>query len=290
MYVRTIRSKKGDNMNYKQVVVGVVGITAAVVICGCVHKAVVVEDDDSFPGSMTLEAKHAHLESILGINDVVLADTNRFVLGEGSYRHEFKLGKPFGGFVEACVYLDKMEDFHSRRSDGKPHRLRSVNLRRRLPDGLTDKEAVFEWQAACDFVADMLDVESPEVELVDVEEWRTKAKAFMEIGEVRSSVTFCLADDQDIDVRLTETIYVMRDGRAIQVRPGYIEIALMYNRSLCIGGGGRQTARDEEKVEKEIAFGPDCSDKLAETFKVGIARRAKHARRKQGKEDGSKTK
>ena len=264
---------------------------AAVAMTGCVtRRAVVVEDDDSFPGSMTLEAKHAQLESILGINDVVLADTNRFVLGEGPYSHEFKLDKPFGGFVEACVYLDKMEDFHSRRSDGKPHRLRSVELRRQIPVGATDKDAVSEWQSACDFVADMLDVESPEVELVDVEEWRTKAKAFMEIGEVRSSVTFCLADDQDIDVRLTEPVYIMRDGRAIQVRPGYIEIALMYNRSLCIGGGGRQTAGDEEKVEKEIAFGPDCSDKLAETLKAGIERRAKHARRKQGKEHGSKTK
>ena len=280
---------KGEQTNMKKLMV-IIGC-AAVAMTGCVtRRAVVVEDDDSFPGSMTLEAKHAHLESILGINDVVLADTNRFVLGEGPYSHEFKLDKPFGGFVEACVYLDKMEDFHLRKSDGKPHRLRSVELRRQIPVGATDKDAVSEWQSACDFVADMLDVESPEVELVDVEEWRTKAKAFMEIGEVRSSVTFCLADDQDIDVRLTEPVYIMRDGRAIQVRPGYIEIALMYNRSLCIGGGGRQTAGDEEKVEKEIAFGPDCSDKLGETLKAGIERRAKHARRKQGKEHGSKTK
>ena len=263
-----------------------------VAMTGCVtRKAVVQEEgDDSFPGVTRLEARHAHLKSVLGIDDVVLADTNRFVLGEGSYIHEFKLDKPFGGFVEACVYLDKMEDFHLRKSDGKPHRLRSVKLRRQIPVGATDKDAVSEWQSACDFVADMLDVESPEVELVDVEEWRTKAKVFMEIGQVHSCVTFCLADDQDIDVRLTEPIYVMRDGRATQVSPGYVEIDLMYNRSLCIGGGGRQKAGDEEKVEKEIAFGPDCSDKLAETLKVGIARRAKHARRKQGKEDGGKTK
>ena len=265
---------------------------AAVAMAGCVTRnvAVVEESDDGFPGVTSLEARHAHLKSVLGIDDAVLADTNRFVLGEGYYGQGFKLDKPFGGFVEVRVYLDKMEDMRSRKSDGKPHRLRSVNLRRRLSDDATDKDAVSEWQSACDFVADMLDVESPEVELVDVEEWRTKAKAFMEIGQVRSSVTFCLADDQDIDVRLTEPVYIMRDGRAIQVRPGYVEIDLMYNRSLCIGGGGRQKAGDEEKVEKEIAFGPDFSDKLAETLKAGIERRAKHARRKQGKEHGSKTK
>ena len=264
----------------------------AVATAGCVTRKAVVQEEgeDSFPGVTKLEARHAHLKSVLGIDDAVLADTNRFVLGEGNYCQEFKLDKPFGGFVEARVYLDKMEDMRSRKPEGKPHRLRSVELWHRLPDDATDKEAVSAWQAACDFVADMLDVESPKVELVDVEMWRKKVEAFLRIGQVRSCVNFCLADNQYIDVRLTEPIYVVRNGKAILVRPGHVEIDLMYNRSLCIGGGGRQTAGDEEKVEKEIAFGPDCSDKLAETLKVGIARRAKHARRKQGKEDGSKTK
>lgn len=271
---------KGEQTNMKKLMV-IIGCVA-VAMAGCVTRkvAVVEESDDGFPGVTKLEVRHVHLKSVLGIDDAVLADTNRFVLGEGNYCQEFKLDKPFGGFVEAFVYLDKMEDFHLRKSDGKPHRLRSVKLRRQIPVGATDKDAVSEWQFACDFVADMLDVESPEVELVDVEEWRTKAKAFMEIGQVHSCVAFCLADDQDIDVRLTEPVYIMRDDRAIQVRPGYIEIALMYNRSLCIGGGGRQTAADEEKVEKEIAFGPDCRDKLAAALKDGIERRAKRAKRK----------
>lgn len=266
---------------------------AAVAMAGCVTRraAVVVEERDGrLPGCTSLEAKHAHLKSVLGIDDAVLADTNRFVLGEGNYCHEFKFDKPFGGFDEVRVFLDKMEDMHLRKPDGKPHRLRSVTVRRWLPDDATDKDAVSEWQGACDFVADMLDVESPNLELVDVEKWRKEAEAFLRIGLVRSCVTFCLADNQHIDVRLTEPIYIVRNGKAILVLPGCVEIDLMYNRSLCIGGGGRLKSGDEEKVEKEIAFGPDCSDKLAEVLKAGVERRAKRAKRNLSKDDSGKAK
>lgn len=280
---------KGEQTNMKKLMV-IIGCVA-VAVAGCVTRKAAVEEgrDDGFPGVASLEARHAHLKSILGIDDAVLADTNRFVQGEGYYGQGFKLDKPFGGFVEARVYLDKMEDMRSRKSDGKPHRLRSVNLRRRLPDGLTDKEAVFEWQAACDFVADMLDVESPKVELVDVEKWR-KALEALGIGQVRSCVRFYLADNQDVGVQLIEPIYVVRNGKAILSHPGYVEIDLMYNCSLCIGGAGRLEAGGEERVEKEIAFGPDCSDKLAEMLKAGIEGRMKRAKRNPSKEDGGKTK
>ena len=272
-------------MKRLMLIIGCVGVAMA----GCVSRqaAVVVEErDGQLPGCTSLEAKHAHLKSVLGIDDAVLADTNRFVLGEGNYCQEFKLDKPFGGFDEARVYIDKMEDMRSRKPDGKPHRLRSVTVRRWLPDDATDKEAVSEWQSACDFVADMLDVESPKVELVDVEKWRKMAEAFLRIGLVRSCVTFYLADNQHIDVRLMEPIYIVRNGKAILVIPGYLEIDLMYNRSLCIGGGGRLKSGDEEKVEKEIAFGPDCGDKLAEALKSGVERRAKRAKRKAQSEQG----
>ena len=40
----------------------------------------------------------------------------------------------------------------------------------------------------------------------------------------------------------------------------------------------------EEKVEREIDFGPDCRDKLAKALKDGIERRAQRAKRKQVKD------
>ena len=270
---------KGEQTNMKKLMV-IIGC-AAVAMTGCVtRRAVVVEDDDSFPGSMTLEAKHAHLESILGINDVVLADTNRFVLGEGDFSQKLKLDKPFCGFAEARVYLDKMEDPRLRTSDGKPHRLRSVELKRRLPNDATDKEAISKWQAACDLVADILDVEPPKVRLVDVEKWRKGFECLHGLGQVSSCVTFDLADSQDIDVRLSEPVYIMRNGKAVMARPGYVEIELMYNRSLCFFNIDDPKTRGEEKVEMEVDFGPDCRAKLAEALKAGIVRHAKPTKRK----------
>ena len=258
---------------------------AATALAGCVTRQAVVEEvcNGRLPGITRLDAKHARLKSILGINDAALADTNRFVLGAGNYSQVFRLDKSFGGFVDARVYLDRMEYPRLRTDDGKPHRLRSVELKRRLPDGVSDKDLASEWQAACDLVADILDVEPPKVRLVDVEKWRKGPECLLRgFGHIRSCVTFDLADDQDIDVRLTEPVYVMRNGKAVMACPGYVEIDLMYNRSLCLGGIGKPKARGEEKVEKEIAFGPDCRDKLAKALKDGIERRAKRKAAKDG--------
>ena len=267
---------------------------AAVALTGCASRRVAdVEAGDipCMPGVMSLDARHAHLKSILGIDDAALPDTNRFVLGVGDYSQVFRLDKPFGGFAEARVYLDRMEDSRLCTVDGKPHRLRSVELKRLLPDDATDKEAVSEWQSACDLVADMLEVESPKVRIVDIEKWRKAPECLHGLGQIRSRVTFDLSDNQDISVSLTEPAYVMRNGRAVVICPGYVEIDLMYNRSLCLGGIGRlKTGDEDEKVELEIDFGPDCRDRLAEALKVGIERRAKRAKRKPAKEEWNKAK
>ena len=261
---------------------------AAVALTGCATRQAVVvteRNGNCSPGITRLETKHAHLKSILGIDDVVLADTNRFVLGENNYSHEFILDKPFGGFVEARVYLDRMEDPRLRTTDGKPHRLRSVELKRRLPDDATDKEAISEWQAACDFVANMLNVESPKVRLVDIEKWRKGFEGLHGLGKVRSCVKFDLADNQDIAVRLSEPVYVMRNGKAVMACPGYVEINLTYNKSLehsilCRCYSCRPKTGDKDKAEMEIDFGPDCRAKLAEALKDGIERHAKPAKHK----------
>ena len=265
-------------------------IVGCVVMAGCATRQVIVteEREDRLPGIVHLETKHAHLKSVLGIDDVVLSDTNRFALGEGDYSQSFKLDKPFGGFVEARVYLDRMEYPPLCTTDGKPHRLRSVELTRCLPDDSTEKDIISEWQSACEFVADTLEVESPKVSLVDVEKWRKGMEGLRGLGAIRSCLTFNLADGQYIAVRLVEPMYAMRGGKALLARPGYVEIDLMFNHSLCIGGIRKTDA--EEKVEREIDFGPDCRDKLAKALKDGIERRTQRAKRKPTKSGGNKTK
>ncbi len=277
----------------KQIMAAVLGI----VMAGCVTRQTVMdvaEEDDicGMVNYMRLEAKHVHLRSILGIDDSVLADTNRFVLGSGSYSHEFTIDKPFGGFSKVRVYLDVMvADPLGSDAGGKPHRLRSVDLKRWLPNATTEEELLAEWQASCDLVANILDLEPPKVRLVDVGKLRRCRTGRIEttLHGVQSSMTFRLAGNQYITVRLTEPTYAMRDGKAVMVVPGSVSIDLMYNLSLC-GRFAREASGQEEKIEKEVDFGPDCRDKLAAALKDDIERRARRVKRKPAKDNGNKAK
>ena len=280
-------------MKMKQIIAAVLGVAMA----GCATRQGVVDvaEENDVCGMMSymhLEAKHVHLKSILGIDDAVLADTNRFVLGSGSYSHEFTIDKPFGGFSKVRVYLDRMVvDPLGSDAGGKPHRLRSVDLKRWLPDATTEKELLAEWQASCDLVANILDLEPPKVRLVDVGKLRRCRTGRIEtmLHGVQSSMTFRLAGNQYITVRLAEPTYAMRDGKAVMVVPGSVSIDLMYNLSLC-GRFAREVSGQEEKIEKEVDFGPDCRDKLAAALKDGIERRARRVKRKPAKDNVNKAK
>ena len=76
-----------------------------------------------------IDAKQVHLRSVLGINEALLADTNRFAIVE---RRDgwtnIQLDKPFGGFSEVSVNIDgALTGLLNRRRNGttgyKPHRL-----------------------------------------------------------------------------------------------------------------------------------------------------------------------
>ena len=263
----------------KRLMIAMIGLAA---VAGCATRQTVVTEGryNGVPGITHLSVRHVHLKSVLGIEDVVLADTNRFILGDARYSQEFKLEKPFGGFADVRVYLDEMDELSRRKMNGKPHRLRSVELKRHLPNAVTEDDLVAEWQASCDFIADILEVESPKVRLVDIEKLR---KSPVEMREVGSCLTFDLADGQDIDVRLTEPTYAIRGGKAVVVSPGYVKIDLDFNRNLYPSFVKKTGV--EEKVEKELDFGPDCSDKLAKALKDSIEGQTKRAKRKQVKEN-----
>ena len=267
----------------------------AVALVGCVTRQAVVDvaeegDVCGMISYMHLEAKHAHLKSILGIDDAALADTNRFVLGSNDYGHEFTLEKPFGGFSQARVYLDTHKLRGERAPDGRPHQLRRVELKRYLANASTEQELLAELQASCDFVADILGVEPPKAQLVDVRKLRGRM-AMMEVAfrGVRTSMAFELADGQHITVALTEPVRAIRDGEMLVVIPGNVEIELVFSKECC-GGCVRNIDEKDEKVEMEIDFGPDCRDKLAEALKNGIERRTKRAKRRSAKGDGNKGK
>lgn len=252
---------------------------AAVALAGCATRQVMTEEVRNvpcLPGITRHDAKHARLKSILGIDDAVLADTNRFVLGVGDYSQVFKFDEPFCGFVNARVYLDTMEDPRLRTTDGKPHRLRSVELTRRLPSASKEADILAEFQTSCDFVAEILGIEPPQARLIiDVDKWRKGlGEALYLLDGITSTMVFALADGQRIAVRLTEPLYAVRNGKMVMARPGLVKIDLTFNPSLMHHGRHRPIG-EKTPVEKEIDFGPDCRDKLAKALKDGIERRSR---------------
>ena len=236
------------------------------------------EEQSGRGDDIRIDAKHVCLRSVLGINEELLADTNRFAIVEGrTGRQTLQLDTPFGGFSEAIVYIDgALTGLLSRRRTGttgcKLHRLHSVALRRWLPDTATDKDFLSEWQASCDFVASILGVGVPKVQLADVKEWRNRRHGLFEFRR-SSRVTFNVANDQKVVVCLEEPVFAIRDGKFIVVRPGliFINIDFNHNRLLCDapqnGKGEDEGQKVEPSVKKEIDFGPDCADKLAKAIR-----------------------
>lgn len=253
-------------------------LVAAVAGCATRQSAVVSEREFGDTGRTAINARFAHMKSVLGIDDAVLADTNRFALGSCGYGLDITLDKPFGGFTSATFYLDKMDQprLTPRTPDGKPHQLRSVELRRWLS---SESDVVAEFQSACDFVADILDVEHVQVRLVDIGKWRGGSPKFMLLAPLQSSMVFELAKGQSISVRLNEPQYAKRDGKMVFARPGCVEIDMDFNKSLGFFVSRRGIC--ELPGEKEIDIGPDCADKLAAALKSGVERRAR--RKEKGK-------
>ena len=265
---------------------------AAIAAAGCVtqpEKVAEIRSDAELPGVTSVEAKQVHLKSVLGINDVVLADTNRFMLGNSRYCYTVKFDKPFGGFAEASVFLDERDVRSGRTPSDKPHRLYYVSMTRMLPDVMTVDEMLAEWRAACRLVSDILDMETPKVMLADLDNWRENSVTAT-IGSsdgIESSLDIKLGGNQDITVTLTEPVYAVRNGKAILLNSGSVRIDLAFNRTLDVVPHRMDFAK--ETIEKEIDFGPDCRDQLADALKNAVERRAR-ARQRHGNIDGGKAK
>ena len=143
-----------------------------------------------------------------------------------------------------------------------------------------------EWQSACDFVADILNVASPSVKLsMDMEKTREKCEGGG-FGPC-SHFMFRLSGKQCIDVSLTEPLYVFRQGKLAVVNPARVEIDLMNDSDRCWGRGFRryEDIDADVEIEAELDFGPDYSSKMGS---AGVSR-IWRSRREREQEEQAKT-
>ena len=196
------------------------------------------------------------IRSLLGVNDDILSDTNRFPRCNVSRNHTIPLGGTFGGFTNAVVTI--YEDWNS----GKLS-LECVKFTKTLERGTDDSALIEEFRKAVSLVNELLECrrECPGLKEPAGDDMRMYKWA---VGSITTCVDFDLANKQQVMVKAEEATYVIRSGKPIQTRPGRIEVVFEFP-------VGPRAVRQEErvKVKKDLTIGPDCTETLSRLMKSG---------------------
>ena len=262
-----------------------IAMAVMVAFAGCASAGGTSECDDCISrcGSKntSVDCRHIKLKSVMGIDDEILKNTNRFPLAATNRCYIFKLDKPFYDFTEVCVFLNESDRESVPRN--MPHRLRSVIFMKEIaPDLKLEKE----YKALCGAIADFLKVKMPEVRLAEGD---NSIKKGYSKNMCRSSVVFMLGNNQFISVAAYNPRYVFRDGQPVLSTKAKVEIGVTYNLKLS------WDKIDKFKCEKfdvvrELDFGFDCSEALSKAMKSSIKKtvrrkdeKGKNVREKAGK-------
>lgn len=266
--------KKGNEMK-KMFVLAAMGIACA----GCIdtRRGQCPEDDIE----LVVECRFAELGKVIGLNEAIFADTNRFPVAaslkstaggcKGSHDNcSVKLPTPVLGCSRAVVFSEEWDSLQ----------LNEVQLERSFEG--SGKELQEECLRICREIAGKIGVEFNEDDVENCfgfREWHTVAR-------------FVLADDQEITVRARETLYVSRDGGYVAIRPGEINIDFEFNESSCFADfnnsrlkklkkelGSENTDTSSSKTKK-IDIGYDCSKIVAREVKSSKSRKISRERRR----------
>ena len=249
-----------------------IAMAAMAAFAGCASVIDSSENGDDFRRAgyerTEVDCRHIRLKSVMGIDDAVLKNTNRFPLAATDSSYKFKLEKSFCGCTEAEVSLNKISLFYSsgKSSRKDPHQLRELTFKKILSSDATAEELAKEYRIICDTLADMLGMESPKAELVD--------DGHVDRKHGRSSVRFQLGNGQSIIVTASDPIYVKRKGKPVLMSRAGIEIDITFNDELDLCSF-RVKENENTAVERELDFGFDCAEALSMAMKSGIENKNK---------------
>ena len=260
-----------------------IAMAAMVVFASCASAGGTSEGDDCISrcGSKntSVDCRHIKLKSVMGIDDEILKNTNRFPLAATKHRYIFNLDNPIYGFAEVCVFLNGRDLESVPRNI--PHRLRSVIFMKEIaPDSNLEKE----YKALCAAIADFLKVKMPEVRLAEGD--NSIKKGYSE-NMCRSSVGFMLGNNQFISVAAYNPRYVLRDGQPVLSTNAKVEIGVTYNLKLSWDKIDKFKCEKVE-VAREVDFGFDCSEALSKAMKSRI-KKTMLRKDVKGKNVGAKT-
>ena len=253
-------------MNCKRVIVGILGIVAV----GCASNPAIkiVEGETASMRQDRLAHPEIKLKTIFGINEEMLADTNRFPVSSDHW-YDFDLPEDMGGF--------KTVKFSLKDEKGK-FGIFNVEMVKKLHSDSDDSDLLKEFKSAVDMVGRVVGVDIECPVLVDVDEWKrhwgrySVGADFLRLG---SNVQIELADGYSIKIEAKDATYVKRKGEHQLVANAAVVVAVRNNKDGLRRLRMRRLGMKEKPVAvaREIEFGADLSQRLSEAVKKEAEKR-----------------
>ena len=253
-------------MNCKRVIVGILGIVAI----GCASNPAIkiVEDETVSMRQGRLAHPEIKLKTIFGINEEMLADTNRFPVSSDHW-YDFDLPEDMGGFKTVKFsLLDEKGKFG----------IFNVEMVKKLHSDSDDSDLLKEFKSAVDMVGRVVGVDIECPVLVEVDEWKrhwgrySVGADFLRLG---SNVQIELADGYSIKIEAKDATYVKRKGEHQLVANAAVVVAVRNNKDGLRRLRMRRLGIKEKPVAvaREIEFGADLSQWLSEAVKKEAEKR-----------------
>ena len=213
----------------------------------------------------TYEHPELHLKRLFGIDNAVLADTNRSPRGKSMYFCDVELPEPFGGYGTAKFVLK--ENIQSGEL-----MLERVQFEKCLDEGSDDKDLQSAYSDAVSFVARTLGVSTNESRLEDVGAWRRNFG--LDPIMFDSDTTFELANGQRVQVTAKDARYVCRSGVYEIIASARIEIEFEVDamRMRLPLPRRRGEVKKPVAIERELNVGPDVSERLSAAVQDALGR------------------
>ena len=237
-------------MKFKQLIVGILGIVAVGCANGFIIRCIEAKD--------VSRHRQIKLKTIFGINEEMLADTNRFPVSSSRW-YEIDLPEDMG--FKAVKF--------SLKDDKSKFGIFNVEMMKKLPPDSDDGDLLKEFRSAVDMVGKFIGVELECPGLMDVGEWRRSDGTKLDFDDnlrLCSDLRIELADGYVIDIGVKDATYVKRNGESKLMQNATVEVCVWRQSADPLPGSLRKFVKKAKPgaIAREVAFGPDLSQRLSE--------------------------
>ena len=263
-------------MTYEQLIFGMLGVVVAGCAVGLPSEA--FADNGISRREGWLECPEVKLTKIFGVNEEMLADTNRFPVSSCRW-YGVDLPEAMGGFrtVEFSLKDDK----------GK-FGIYNATMTKVLSAEADDCKLLEEFKSAVDMVGKLLGVELECPGLINVDKWKRRWGIGVDTLRLYSDLRVKLADGYEISISAKDATYVKRNGGWRLVSNASVEVELenanLQKRQLSelesglakLGDRLHKHSAESKNIDtvREVEFGVDLSQQLSEAVKEEAEDRA----------------